>query len=168
VLRIIPNLGYIRVTNTQQALALSKIKDGLAGDEVIIPHDSMTRLKPGDRIDVRIKSATIVAPYSNYDEIKTFEIVSTDEYGYFLYIPHYFYLKETVIAHKSRCQKFGIDKKFIDENIVYIMENMICHVHEHLDGMKCCKCNEFYHYASPNQENETLICWNCRQYPSYR
>ena len=31
-----------------------------------------------------------------------------------------------------------------------------------VDGCICCKCNEFYPYAEPNQENGTLICYSCR------
>lgn len=31
------------------------------------------------------------------------------------------------------------------------------------DGCWCKKCNDFYKYAEPNQEDGTLICWSCRQ-----
>ena len=30
------------------------------------------------------------------------------------------------------------------------------------DGCTCKKCNEFYPYATANQEDNTLICWACR------
>jgi hypothetical protein len=30
------------------------------------------------------------------------------------------------------------------------------------DGCKCKKCGDFYQYAVPNQQDGTLICYNCR------
>lgn len=30
------------------------------------------------------------------------------------------------------------------------------------DGCSCKKCEEFFEYAEPNQEDGTLICWACR------
>lgn len=130
----------------------------------------MTRLHPGDRVDCRVKSSTIVSPYKNYDEIKTFEIVAvaSGNAGYYLYVPQYYALRETFIADKYACKRLRIDKRFLDENIVHIDESMVAHVHAKLDGMKCSKCEDFYPFAEPNQPNDTLICWNCRQYPSYR
>lgn len=123
----------------------------------------MTKLNPGDRVDCRVKSATIVSPYKSYDEILTFEVIARDANGYYLYVPHYFYLIESVVADQYRCKTLGIDKRFLNENMVYIQENMIDHVHEAMTGIKCCKCLEFYNYAVPNQFDGTLICWSCRQ-----
>lgn len=125
----------------------------------------MTRLKPGDRVDCRVKASTIVSPYKNYDEIKTFEIVATDNHGYYLYVPHYYALKGTSVANKYRCNALGIDKKFLDENIVYIQENMVAHVHDKLDGISCRICREFFQYAAPNQPDGSLICYSCRRNP---
>jgi len=33
------------------------------------------------------------------------------------------------------------------------------------DGCKCVKCKEFYPMAVPNQPNNTLICYSCRENP---
>jgi len=134
-------------------------------EEVIIPHTDMTKLKPGDRVDCRVKASTIVSPYKSYDEIQTFEIVAIDNQGYYLYVPHYYSLKGTTVANSYRCKQLGIDKKFLDENILYIQGNMVAHVHEKMDGLSCCICREFYRYAEPNQPNDTLICYSCRQNP---
>lgn len=131
----------------------------------IIPHIDMTRLKPGDRVDCRVKSATIVSPYKNYDEIKTFEIVAADGHGYYLYVPHYYFLKGSVVADEYRSKSLGIDKRFLNENIIFIQENMIATVQEKLDGMACKICHEFYSYAEPNQKDGTLICFSCRGNP---
>jgi hypothetical protein len=136
------------------------------GCDDIISHTDMTKLRPGDKVDVRIKSGAIVSPYKNYDEIKTFEIVAVaaDNAGYYLYVPQYCILKETLIADKYVSKRLHIDKRFLDETIVHIDESMIAHVHARLDGMKCSKCGEFCQFAGPNQPNHTLICWSCRQY----
>lgn len=134
-------------------------------EEVIIPHLGMTKLKPGDRVDCRVKASTIVSPYKNYDEVKTFEIVATDNHGYYLYVPHYYSLKNTSVANSYQCKALGIDKKFLDENIVYIQGNMIAHVHEKMDGISCKICREFFRYAASNQDDGSLICYSCRQNP---
>jgi hypothetical protein len=128
----------------------------------------MAKLKPGDRVDCRVKQAAIVSPYKDYDEIKTFEIIAADKYGYYLYVPVYLSLKGAVKADKSQCKHLGIDKRFLDENMVYIQENMICKISAVLDGMRCVKCREFYALAEANQDDGTLICWSCRNYPHYR
>lgn len=33
---------------------------------------------------------------------------------------------------------------------------------KHPDGMYCKKCQSFYQYAEPNQEDGSLICYGCR------
>lgn len=134
-------------------------------DESIIPHKEMTSLKPGDRIDCRVKSATIVSPYSSYDEVKTFEIVAKDDGGYYLYVPHYYHLKSTVVADEWRCKNLRIDKKFLGENIIHITDGLIYSVQERLDGLCCKVCREFYQFSEPNQSDGSLICYQCRANP---
>jgi len=128
----------------------------------------MTQLKPGDRVNCRVKQNTIVNPYKECDSITTFEIVSTDKYGYYLYVPPYIMLKGTVKADRYQCKRLEINKKFLDCDIIFIQSSMICKVHSILDGMNCPKCHEFYEMASPNQDDGTFICWSCRNYPPYR
>lgn len=125
----------------------------------------MDDLKPGDRVDIRIKQSMVVSPYDSYDEIKTFEIVATDTSGYYLYVPVYFHLKNSVKADSYRCKRLHIDKKFLDENICYIEEGLICRVRSVADGMKCSHCRDFITMAEPNQPNGTLICYACRVSP---
>lgn len=125
----------------------------------------MTKLKPGDRIDCRVKSAAIVSPYHEYDEVMTFEIVASDNYGYYLYVPHYIYIKGCNKADKMQCRHLSIDKKFLDENIVYINATSIARVVYVMDGMSCRHCKEFYPMAEANQEDGTLLCYSCRQDP---
>jgi hypothetical protein len=134
-------------------------------DDSIISHNEMTKLKPGDRVDCRVKASTIVSPYKSYDEIKTFEIVATDNHGFYLYVPHYYGLKGTSVADQYQCKALGIDKKFLNENMIYVQGNMIAAVHETMDGLACTVCKEFYQYAASNQKDGTLICYSCRQNP---
>ena len=147
------------------SLSDEDIKKLQAEFNIIFSHNDMAKLKPGDRVDCRIKSATIVSPYKNYDEVRTFEIVAKDDHGYYLYVPHYYLLRNTIIADQYRCKNLGIDKKFLDENIIHIQENMIAHIQFKLDGMSCAVCKEFHPYAAANRENDTLICYGCRQNP---
>ena len=125
----------------------------------------MTKLKPGDLIDCRVKQSVIVGPYKDYDEIKTFQIIAKDKHGYYLYVPSYYLLKDTRKADKYQCKSLGIDLKFIDEPFIYIQGNMILRINSILDGMACSNCEEFYSMAEPNQEDGTLICYSCRMNP---
>lgn len=125
----------------------------------------MVRLNAGDRVDCRVKSNTIVSPYKEYDEVRTFEIVATDNLGYYLYVPHYLFLKGSIKADQYRCRSLGIDKRFLDEQIVYIQENLVSRVSGILDGMSCAICHEFFSMAAPNQDDGTLICHSCRRNP---
>lgn len=125
----------------------------------------MAKLKPGDCVDVRIKNATIVSPYRDYDEIKTFQIIARDRHGYYLYIPSYYLLKDSEKADYYQCSELGIDFKFLDEQFVYIEGNMIARVNSVLDGMSCSNCEEFFQMAEPNQDDGTLICYSCRVNP---
>jgi formylmethanofuran dehydrogenase subunit E len=34
-----------------------------------------------------------------------------------------------------------------------------------LDGMFCCKCQQFYDFAEANQEDGSMICYSCRHRP---
>lgn len=126
----------------------------------------MTKLKPGDRVNCRIKSDIIVSPYSSdHDETRTFEIVGKDPYGYYLFVPTYMYLKESSPVDQDACDFLQIDPKYIGEHIIYILESMVCKIKSKIDGCACKRCKEFYHMAEPNQPDGSMICWICRNYP---
>lgn len=36
---------------------------------------------------------------------------------------------------------------------------------KHPDGMVCAKCQSFYEFAEPNQEDGSMICYSCRKNP---
>lgn len=129
----------------------------------------MTKLKPGDRVNCRLKNAFIVSPYQgDYDEIHTFEIIGTDKFGYYLYVPSYFNLKGSTALDEYACSYLLINRKFIGEQTFYIQESMIAQIQSKMDGCYCVGCGEFYHMAQPNRVDNSLICWSCREYPFYR
>jgi len=51
--------------------------------------------------------------------------------------------------------------RFIADNWIFNIEKRETKIH-HPDGLHCCECNEYYHYAVPNLSNGNLACWNCR------
>ncbi len=128
----------------------------------------MGKLKKGDRVDCRIRHNTIVSPYEGeYDETITFDIVGLDSEGYYLYIPHYLFIKGSVALDKHACNLLGVSRKFLGEYAIYVSENMIYRINKRFDGIYCVRCGEFCYMAEPNQENGTLICWVCRAYPHH-
>ena len=127
----------------------------------------MAKLKPGDRVACRVKSNVIVSPYNpDYDEVVTLDIVAKDKStGYYLYVPCYRLLKGSVTVDKSLCKQYGIDHKFLGEQVILIQVSAIYKISSILDGCFCANCHEFFQMAEPNQEDGTLICWSCRQNP---
>lgn len=125
----------------------------------------MVRLKPGDRVEVRLKSNTIVSSHKEYDELQIFEIIATDDTGYYLYIPHHTYVVGEAVLDASKTRHLGVDWRFYDEKFFYISENMINGIKSEIDGMTCVRCKDFYKMAAANQPDGTLICWSCRKYP---
>ena len=125
----------------------------------------MAKLKPGDRIDCRIKEAEIVSSYKDYDQIKTFEIVAFDKGGYYLYVPPYLSLRNTFTIDEAQCKTLSIDLRFLNRKGVYIKGGMVYKVNMVFDGTKCCRCHDFVHMAGPNQLDGTFLCWSCRGDP---
>ncbi len=125
----------------------------------------MVRLKPGDRVNCRLKEGEIVGAYKEHDEIKTFEIVAVGDYGYYLHVPVYYSIKNTISIDRYRLKKMDIDGRFLNEEMIHINENMVCQIVHQVDGMLCSICKEFSPLAEANQEDGTFICWSCRQNP---
>lgn len=125
----------------------------------------MVLLKEGDRVDVCIQDGIIVNPYSQHDSVRTFQVVSTDNFGYYLFVPHYVYIHGTSVVDIYRCRNLGIDPRFLNEQVIYITESMIRGICKQ-DGMNCLHCQDFVTMAAPNQVDEkTFICYACRQNP---
>lgn len=126
------------------------------------------RLKPGDRVNCKISESKIVGPYdSDFDDERTFDIISIDDGGYYLFVPIYFNIKDSQKISHYDARDMGLDAKFIGEEYIYITPSMISKVHTILDGMFCNKCRNFKEYAESNQTDGSFICWYCKTYPPY-
>src|SRR5271167_1608521 len=97
----------------------------------------MVRLRAGDRIKCRVSAGTIVSPYSDFDEIRTFEVLAVDEDGCYLYVPHYLFLKGAYLIDPSRARKLKIESRFHHELMTYIANGMVAGVESHMDGERC-------------------------------
>ena len=134
-------------------------------DVVISSHKGMPKLKPGDTVSCKVKSSVIVNAYKSYDEIHSFVIIATDNEGYYVFVPVYLNLKNSIVADEYRCRNLGIDKKYLNENIVHISEKMIASVVTQDEGMNCKICKEFTRFAGPNQADSSFVCYGCRINP---
>lgn len=127
----------------------------------------MPSLQIGDTVNCRVKDNLIVSPYRSYDEITSFIIVAKDNEGYYLYVPCYYTLKNTVRVDSYLSRTLGIEKRYLDEQLVYIEENMIFSVVKREDGLYCGLCGEFVKFAAANQDDGGFICFPCRQSPHH-
>jgi hypothetical protein len=130
----------------------------------------MLRLKPGDRVTCRLKEGDVVASYTqDYDDVRTFEIIAQadSESGeeYYVFVPEYIFIKNSVTVDHYRCKKLGISLRFVGEQMAFVNESMIRGNPIQLDGMCCSICQDFIPMATCNQEDGTLVCWACRQNP---
>lgn len=126
----------------------------------------MVKFKSGDRVDCRVKWNNIVNPYAaDYEEVITFEIISNDEFGYYLFVPCYRIIKDSVTVNSILAKREGINKRFIGEQAIYIQESLIFKISSVLDGLFCACCSDFFDMAESNQPDGTLICFSCRSNP---
>lgn len=126
-------------------------------------------LKAGDRVVCKVKDITIVpADQMPYDEKVVFEIISVSYQGWHIYIPSYMLIKNTVPITSRNHKSLGIAAKFIGEEAVFIGGSFIVKVDLVREGLFCTDCGEYFEHAKANQPDDTLICWSCRHYPTYR
>jgi hypothetical protein len=122
----------------------------------------MTDLKVGDYVVCHLSDGVIVAPSDGFQLVEEFVIVSTDSYGYYLYVPSYIHLNGSSLADSARCHKLGIEYRFVDEQIVYITAGLVCKEIKR-DGSRCARCTDFVLMATPNQDDGTFCCRSCRE-----
>jgi hypothetical protein len=126
----------------------------------------MGSLKPGDIVLCRVRHSKIVAPSSTkYDEDKTFEVLSSDESGYFLHVPEHYGLRGTIEITSSVASSLNILPRYIGSHLIFILGSYIAGVRSVLDGCLCIQCGEFYPFAQPNRGDGMLVCWACRSNP---
>ena len=125
----------------------------------------MVKLKPGDRVDCRVKANNIVVSNSGYDDVRTFEVVNSDDEGCYIFIPCFVYINGGMVLDAAKASRMGIDPRFVGEKISYIAESSICKVSYVLDGMKCQRCQDFFIMAAPNTPEGEFWCRYCRENP---
>ena len=128
----------------------------------------MASFSAGDRIYCRIKNNTIVNTYSDWDIEHIFEIISSYEEGYMIYIPVDLCINNTILISQCNIKKFNIDKRFIGSYTCYITDYKVSRIHSKLDGIRCSECECFCEMAIPDKDTNIFICWNCRTYPFYK
>ena len=122
----------------------------------------MVYLKAGDRVDCKIAYGIILNQYeTNYREVRTFEIIGTDNYSYYLYVPEYFMLKDTKKLDCYTCKELSIDKRFTGDQYISIKENMVYNIVYIFDGAFCDRCKNFYPMATHNKYHGNFYCWGC-------
>lgn len=128
----------------------------------------MDKLNPGDCIVCGIRGGHIASPLSSFDEEKDFEIIAKDYKGYFLYVPEYYNMADTIQVSAAHLKSLEINKKFLNCPMFYILDEDVLRVRRILDGKACSDCKQFYPFAQANQEDGKMICWPCRSYPFYK
>lgn len=129
----------------------------------------MAYLKRGARVSCRISAYNIVSgDEENFDDLRTFEIISRDNNGYYLFIPQYILIKNSIKIATYDLRELDILPRFLGEEMIYIVDGQIFKIESSMSGMICSNCLDFYEYAIPNQTDDTLICFACRQNPHYK
>lgn len=124
-------------------------------------------LKPGDQIYCLIKENRIVSSYSEADSKRVFEILAVDEHGFFIYTPDYLNIKDTQYVNINLVKLLNINTKFLNCLYTYISFDKVYKIHSLCDGCICARCNEFYTFATANQDDGGFLCWVCRTYHNY-
>ncbi len=125
---------------------------------------TMTKLGPGDCIIVLLKEKNIVGAYDQeYDEIKSFNIIASDNLGYYLFVPPHVFLKGTIEVDQFLLKKLSLDKRYLGDSIIYIGSGFVYKIKSQVDGSICSHCKDFFHQSAANQEDGSFICWSCRQ-----
>ena len=126
----------------------------------------MAKLRQGDIVNCAIKDDVIVSCYETYDDIRSFAIISVQEYGYYLFIPHFVNIKNSERADSSKVRKFDFDPKFLDEQVIYVTTSCIMSIVSRDVGLQCALCKQACAFAEPNQEDgTTFVCYSCRTNP---
>lgn len=73
-----------------------------------------------------------------------------------------------MLVTQENYKKFGVDKRFIDSEVLFITDHNILSVQSRIDGMICLSCITFSPMAAANQPDGKFMCWNCINYPFYK
>lgn len=54
------------------------------------------------------------------------------------------------------------------ESVEFVRQGSAIGARAAVGGCHCKKCGNHFPFAEPNQDDGTLVCWNCRNYPHYK
>lgn len=138
-------------------------------DEMMVPSEGCLA---GDHVVCKLRSGSLAARHEKSDDRITLTIagrIMLDEntWEYVAYVPQYEagLIKSVFKIRPELAKRYGMHPKYVGESGVTLRKNNIIRISHRSDGMQCCKCDEFYDKAEPNQEDGTLICYSCRQNP---
>jgi hypothetical protein len=80
--------------------------------------------------------------------------------NYYFYSAVYFH-KRKYTADFAFVKQINLNKKYLEDNILYVSEGNVYKIKSQLDGCTCSRCKVFYYQAVSNQEDESFICWSC-------
>jgi len=120
--------------------------------------------RTADEVSVKLKHERIVvASASDYDTKINLEIIAMYDNGYFVFVPSKYNLQGSVYVDKGNAFKLNIPERFLDSRINYITDEHIVSLYNRREGCTCSRCEEFYHHSEPNQEDGSMICYQCRE-----
>ena len=81
------------------------------------------RIEVGDVVRCHIKDNEVVACYATqYDYTKDFTIIHCDLRGYYIRIPSYLFIKDSIKLDSYNYKTHNIDKKYLDDYVLYITD----------------------------------------------
>lgn len=132
----------------------------------------MSTYYPGDTISCKIGYGKLYYSTSTeHERTCNFDIVCVCEEGYLVLVPAYMFMKNSFELSKTDCKDYGAPIKFLGSAVHYVGDDHIVGLVHRMTGLQCIKCKEHHDFAEVNRLDENghgvLICWNCRNYPSY-
>lgn len=84
---------------------------------------------------------------------------------YLVYVPSYNYLKNTFVLTQKHAQWYGVQNKFIGDNVAFITaRHPVYKVIPAIEGARCDRCDEFFEGVHSSND-EAYTCRACRENP---
>jgi hypothetical protein len=119
----------------------------------------------GDTLIVTVDRFGNIADKDEEHYTYRLDIISKTNVGWVMYVPNYITVPHAEKITEALSRKYGIDKKYHGGRMVVVGIDSVLDVIIRTDGTVCVGCKKFYPYAEPNQDDNTLICYSCRDNP---
>lgn len=138
-------------------------------DEMIVPAAGCSI---GDHVSCKFRNKLLIARHERGEGHVVLTIAGKvqieDAIEYVAYIPPESIsciVDSSFTIRPQLAVEYGIHRKYVGEQGITLRKNNIWRVVFHADGMACKRCEEFFPKAESNQEDGTLVCYQCRQNP---